>query len=124
MKIAQGETVVAVAATDGFRYVAVTPPLSEDEVEGIRSENVFDERFYVRQIADLEPQCSMVMVSGSLDPYRTPENRTEYAQRVAAKLAGFLRTQRDGNVRHERATTPIVGYLSSPFNPNTDVLRA
>lgn len=123
MKVNKSETLVAVAATDGFRYVGVEPPLTDSEISAIRADGVIEAGFSVQQIRTLEPACTMITVSGVRDPFRNPDARTEYAHSVAEGIASVLSRSRDCQVRHDPSTSWIVGYLSSPFNPDTDSMR-
>ena len=122
MKINDGETVVAVGVTDGFRYVGITPPLTREEVRTMEWAGVLEPGIPLQQIEEFEPHCSLLTVAGE-NGMRT-EAKTERAIEVASKIAYALGQAREGSaVRHDTTLVGLVGHNSSPFNPDTDSLR-
>lgn len=122
MGFIEGETVVAIGATDGYRYVGVTPPLTTEEIHTMEWAGVLDVDDPIRRIVEFEPHCSLVTVSGDADLI-SPAERDEKAKGIAAKIAYALGQSREGNIRSELTLVGLVGYNSSPFNPDTDSLR-
>lgn len=113
MSVENIESTVAIGATDGYRYIGVKPPLTEVEIDVMVDAGVVASVNSIEQIDSPSPACTVVRCAGG----------TEYAQDRAQQITDLLRMSREGRVRYLPNPVDIVGHKSSPFNPNTDVLR-
>ncbi len=111
------ESVIAVGYTDGARFVAIKPPLNESELNELRDQNLI--RGQVEHI-DVEPACTQISFSSL---HTSPESATRRAQGIALAIAEALRVARHRNVGVDLSPISLMGFKSSPFNPNTDKLR-
>jgi hypothetical protein len=125
MRVKPGETVVAVGATDSYRYIFVAPPLNENELEVLHGSGDINPSFHIEQIDEFPPACTFLSVVGDDDGdiLLNPVAKTERAQQVAVNIASTLRRLREGHVQHNLELVGLTGHNSSPFNPNTDRLR-
>jgi hypothetical protein len=99
-------TEVAIGVTDGFRYIAIKPPLSEIEIDLLVNDGLIGAG-REEQIT-LGPNCTMLRGGWN----------TERAQMTASSIARTLRPLR-GSVYVDSHPVTLSGYQSSPFNPIT-----
>lgn len=101
-------TEVAVGVTDGYRYIAIKPPLDDVEIELLIGDGVIRSASgHVEQIT-IGPNCTMLR--GGWD--------TDRAQITAKEIATRLRLTR-GAVGVDLTPVDLTGFQSSPFNPVT-----
>lgn len=102
------KTDVAIGATDGFRYIAVKPPLNDAEVELLVDRGLIGSSSGHVERVTLGPNCTMLRGGWN----------TERAQVAAKEITSLLKTSR-GNVSLHTNPVDIQGYQSTPFNPVT-----
>lgn len=108
-------THIAIGATDGYRYIGVMPPLTEEEINQLRDDGVL--KGQVEQI-ELGPPCSLIRSGG--DYCTTPRGHTEGTVRTAGVMAAFLGGLRPNHhVQFNPKPVQLSGFQSSPFNPVT-----
>lgn len=117
MILQQSGSEVAIGWTDGKRFVAVRPPLNDQELEELKAKDLI--RGQIENI-DLDPACTQISFSTILD---SPESANRRARGLAVAIAEVLRASRS-DVSINLEIVSLVGHNSSPFNPNTDVIQA
>lgn len=108
------ETTIGIGKTDGFRYVAVKPPLNSSEwLDLIRRGVVKRGQF---EAVDIPPACTMIQL-GEFELLRgvPDEIVTKLADDVSKALS-----QTRSEITMQPGIVRLIGYQSSPFNPNTD----
>jgi hypothetical protein len=118
------ETRIAVGMTDESRFIAVSPPLSQKEIEAMEWAGGLPVGKAV-QMTEHEPRSTMFLQSdfAEIRGIDTGINKTEHAKNIAAYLANALRNMRDGHVEWDPHVVVLYGEKSTPFVPNTDVIR-
>lgn len=109
-----GVTEIRIGATDGYRYIGIKPPLTDDEIAELKEVDVL--KGGIQQV-ELEPACTLVSTSGD---FTTPKGHTEGTVRRAEQIAIFLGHLRsEANIKVFSDPVQMSGYQSSPFNPVT-----
>lgn len=115
-------TEVAIGMTDGSRHIGVAPPLTRDELSKILKLDIGLEGIDIHQVNNSERPATLIRTSG-VNEWITPEKRTEHAQEVALQIADLLRQTREGQVHHSLEPVEMVGFNSTPFDPNNGSFR-
>lgn len=109
-----GASEIRIGATDGYRYIGIKPPLTDEEITQLRDDGVL--KGSVEQV-ELEPACTLLRTAGD---FSTPNGHTETTARTAVQIAiflGHLRSEADVQVFSQ--PIHMSGSQSSPFNPLT-----
>lgn len=113
-------TRIGIGETDGYRYVAIEPPLTDEEIAVL--DQGTDEMTTIRSYTiEGTVNTTQLVVSGDFDAL-PPHERTRKAQKVADGLAQALHTLRGHWIVVNLQPVELQGAGSTPFNPNTDRL--
>lgn len=110
-------TEIRIGITDGYRYIAVKPPLNDAEIAYLNDRDTSLLLGSLEQIS-LETSCTMIQRSSDLGD---PQANTERAVRAAERLAVSLRAIRPASEEIQVYPDPVTlqGHASTPFNPIT-----
>jgi len=114
MKSSEQVTRVAVGATDGYRYVGIQPPLTDNEARILGIElNPYN------QITAVGKEATLLTVNG--DAFQGgPRGRDQHALEVAKSIADTLKNLRSEQVMLWATPVQLRGHNSTPFSPLTD----
>lgn len=110
-RVAESQSEVRIGTTGEHHYIAVRPPLSEQELTLLVDSGVI-----------LNPELVEIIPGGKLTECSFIKTGTDLSrtQQTAFDIASTLRGMRDGHVRHNLDPVRLVGYQSTPFKPYTD----
>lgn len=113
----QKGTTITVGITEEHRYVGVTPPLNNEEIDDLYSSSVLLEQFIVELIDEDDTPITLIRVSDDSDILRSPNGKTQRAVVVARKIADTLSYSRGFDVNTEEDPVKMLSPDSIP-NPS------
>lgn len=107
------DTEVAVGLTDGYRFIAVKPPLTKEEL---------GELSHSPDINRLLPGVEQIEVEPACTQFKTVIREQRELPHLADRIGGLVSDIRGGgSLQVDPRPVVLQGPNSSPFNPNTDV---
>ena len=107
------DTEVRVGQTDGYRFIAVRPPLTYVQLE---------ELSVSPDIARLIPGAEQIEGEYACTQFKVGELNRERLTNLADRIGTLVSEIKEGgSLQVDPRPIPLQGVKSSPFNPNTEV---